>query len=357
MYKRTFFNKYWINPDVLTFLHPNYLILFSLVFLILSISCFKRNYINLNGLTQGTYFSISYYHPQGVDLRSQIDSLLQEFDKSFSVYNPTSLISYFNKEGTIFLDFHIFYLIKKAAFYYKITNGIFDPTVKTFLNKLGYYPSQGDTLQIAVIGFNKIKVVDTMGKEVDILDESITYKPHTFKLVKEENGIEITLDAIAQGYSIDVISDFLESNGVLDYKVEIGGEVRCKGKNFYNEVWSIGIIDPFDKKNPIIAVWLRNMSISTSGTYTREKKVKNEIVTDFIDARTGSAILPNIISASVITKYCVDADALSTICILLDDKCPYFLEQMGKYMPVDYFIIKRDGSQKMSSGFRKISYK
>jgi hypothetical protein len=132
-------------------------------------------------------------------------------------------------------------------------------------------------------------------------------------------GVQLDLSAMGEGYAIDMIADFLESKNVSDYNVEIGGEMKCKGKNEKRDRWLIGVENPSSAGNRILTtVSLDDEAISTSGTarkfYLDETGVKRSHI---IDPKTGYSIHNNLLSVTIKNSKAARADALATALLVM----------------------------------------
>ena len=141
------------------------------------------------------------------------------------------------------------------------------------------------------------------------------------KIIKEYPGTKLDFNAIAQGYSVDVISEFFDNLGIQNYLVEIGGEIKTKGLNPGGMVWKVGVDKPVDKSTPgqeLEAVLkLKDMAVSTSGNY-RKFYIENGVkYGHHIDPHTGYPTRNNLLSATVITNQCIRADAYATAFLVL----------------------------------------
>ncbi len=260
--------------------------------------------VSLSGNTMGTDYHITYLVKGGADYQQQIDSLLKVWNMSMSTFIPGSEISYFNTHDTLVYRSKYFYpVLLKSREVYKATGGAFDPTVMPLVNAWGFGPareSMPDSAQVdsilQYIGFDK-------------LDFDAT------KVWKKKKGIQLDFSAIAKGYGVDVIGNYLLSKGVENYIVEIGGEVRSRGKNKKDKLWTAGIEDPKVDvlESKITAVLkLNNEAVATSGNY-RNYYVKNgKKYSHEINPFTGYPAEQNILSASVIAPDCMTADAFAT---------------------------------------------
>ena len=201
-----------------------------LLLAIISASC-RRNteYIKYSGPTQGTMFNITYH--SDVNYNKEIDSLLDNFCRSLSNYDSTSLISRINRNETDSLDAlsEEFFTVSKEV--WEKTDGIFDVSVAPIVNTWGFgwvrhEKHIPDSIEINSllqhVGLDKIEIADG-------------------KIVKRDPDVQIITNAIAQGMSVDYVSDFLKSKGIADFLVEIGGEIYCSGKNDKGENWKIDV--------------------------------------------------------------------------------------------------------------------
>ena len=136
------------------------------------------------------------------------------------------------------------------------------------------------------------------------------------KIIKGNPKTRIDFNAIAKGYGVDVIAEFLESKHINNYLVEIGGEIRCKGLNVEKQTsWTVGIDNPnFDGSQTVLkAISLKNEAMATSGTYRKFRLDENgNRYAHIIDTKTGYPSKTNILSVSVIAPDCMTADAYAT---------------------------------------------
>ena len=279
--------------------------LFTLLLLIV-FSC-KQDQKNtkLTGDVFGTTYSIQYYSEESDDFQQQIDSLFYVINKSMSTYQTNSDISKLNRNESVEVDEHFKKVFSASQVIYEATEGVFDPTIGVLVNAWDFGPEgkiisldslKIDSLMLSV-GLNKVKLVDNT-------------------IIKENTNAFIDFNAIAKGYGVDVIADFLESKNIENYIVEIGGEIRCKGTNIEKQKpWKVGVEMPhFDGTQSIMkAISLHNESMATSGTY---RKFKTDSLgnrySHIIDTKTGYPSKTNLLSISVITINCMTADGYAT---------------------------------------------
>ena len=265
----------------------------------------KKQEIKVTGFAQGTTYHINYISTDGINYERAIDSVLIEIDNSMSTYQKTSIISKFNQADSI-MEVDPFFLevfnISKEV--YHVSEGAFDPTVAPIVNAWGFGFENTEKTDSATIdslmqfvGFDKIKRVKNT-------------------IVKENKGIMLDFNAIAQGYSVDVLCKMLEQNGITNYLVEVGGELRAKGKNMNDTLWRVGIDKPLPdlKTRELEAVVnLNNKALATSGNY-RKFYVKNGVkYAHTINPKTGYPVQHTLLSATVIANNCALADAYATV--------------------------------------------
>ena len=239
------------------------------------------------------------------NFQTEIDHLLAEFDTSLSTYNPLSLISKINNNKTTITDYYFREVYNKAEEVYKSSNGAFDITVAPLVNAWGFGFKNKEEITYAKIdsilefvGFNKVCLKDSF-------------------IIKSDPRLMLDVNAIAQGYSVDIVAQFLEIKGVENYLVEIGGELRTKGVNKKGHNWRVGIDKPIDNnnipgENLQAIVSLSNKSLATSGNY-RKFYVRDGVkYSHTIDPATGYPVTHSLLSTTVIASDCITADAYAT---------------------------------------------
>lgn len=242
------------------------------------------------GKVFGTFYNIRYRYPS--DLEKDIQQRLAEFDASLSTFNPHSTISAINQGRDTIWDPYFCEMYKTAEEVYRASNGAFDIHVAPLVNAWGFGFKEREKLTP--------EKIDSLKQIRNILDAS----------------------AIAKGQGCDVISSLLESKGIRDYLVDIGGEVVARGKNAKGEPWRVGITKPIDDTsgthNEIQAVISSSdIHMATSGNYRQFYYEGNEKRSHTIDPRTGYPVQHNLLSATVTASSCMLADALATACMVL----------------------------------------
>ena len=260
--------------------------------------------IDIKGEAQGTYYSISYFDKENRNLQSQIDSVLSLFDLSASNYLHESIISKVNRNERVVLDEIFKGNFRLAMQVSQQTDGDFDITVRPLVEAWGFgkrKPKDMDSASVdsimQFIGYTKVQLVDG-------------------KVVKSNPHIQLDFDALAQGYSVDVVSNFLKQCGIKYYMVDIGGEVYASKSKPDGSPWKIGI--EFPKENASYGedlaaiIPLRALGMATSGNY-RKFYIKDGVkYAHTINPHTGFPIARSLLSATVIAPTAAEADAYAT---------------------------------------------
>lgn len=277
-----------------------------LFFALFSCDSDKNEYLKIKGNVFGTTFYISYSDDQQKNYTKEITELFNTFNHSLSTYHTNSTISKLNNGKLVSIvdnNFKEVFLLSKRI--HNKTQGYFDPTVGKMVNAWGFGP---------------VKNKNTPShREVDSLMQYVGFNKVTIKgdrIIKQNPYIFLDFNAIAKGYGVDVVALFLEQKGVENYLVEIGGEVRAKGKNNKGKYWSIGIEEPnFDDSRSLKKVTrLQNESIATSGNYRKYKLDTNgNKIAHTLNPKTGFPAKTDLLSVSVIApKGCGEVDAYAT---------------------------------------------
>lgn len=299
----------------------------------------KKSLIKVEGNAQGTTYHISYFSDDEVNHKIAIDSLLKKIDASMSTWLPTSIISRINNNDTsVTVDQYFVDVFKKSLEVSQKTDGLFDVTVGPLVNSWG---------------FGSVKKATQESTTIDSLLHFVGYKMLKLegnKIIKAKPGIKIDFNAIAQGYSVDVLANYLESMGIDNYLVELGGELKAKGKK-ENESWRVGIDKPDEiatsERKLEAIINLDNKALATSGNYRKFYEEKSQKFSHIIDPRTGYPARHNLLSATVIANNCITADAYATAFMVMGfQKSIQFLEDNEDLKLEVYFIYDNNGNLK-----------
>lgn len=257
-----------------------------------------------NGLIFGTVYKVTYQYDE--DLKEEIEAALKRFDGSLSPFNDTAVITRINLNEDIIPDTFFINVFRRSREISEETDGAFDITIAPLANawgfgfKKGTFPDSAmiDSLQ-EITGYNKVKL-SAEGK-----------------VVKQDPRIMLSCSAIAKGYAVDVVAQVLEKRSIRNFMVDIGGEVVVRGENPKKDLWRIGINKPIDDSLSVnqelqTVLNLTNVGIATSGNYRNYYYKNGKKYAHTIDPRTGYPIQHNILSATVIARDCMSADAYAT---------------------------------------------
>lgn len=283
------------------------LIVYLLIGLLFSCTAVSKTatYIANQGSIYGTYYHIVYQSPEGKDYQNEIDSMLHELDMSLSTFKEESILSKVNTNQKVVIDDWFIRVFEKSQEVSRVTNGAFDATVAPLVNAWGFgftakesvTPELLDSLK-AFVGWQKVRLEND-------------------KVIKDDDRLMLDFSAIAKGFTVDAIGNFLASKKCKNYLVEIGGEVVAKGVNKEGNVWRIGINEPNDNEpaNPSslqAIISLDNKAIATSGNYRNFYVENGKKYAHTINPATGYPVEHSLLSASVIANDCMTADAFAT---------------------------------------------
>lgn len=309
----------------------------------------------ISGQAQGTTYAVSYFATDSLITKLQIDSILNVIDLSMSLYRSNSTINQFNKmqNGSIKVDEHMAAVLNKSFQINKETDGLFDITVQPLMRLWGFYNKENRVLPDT----NKIK---GLLNDVTGMDK---IKFHQSWLSKKNKQVEIDLNGIAQGYSVDVIADFIEAKNISSYVFELGGEIRGKGPKPDGSNIKIGIEGPTanEFENPEIKhiISFNDGAVTTSGSYRKYISFNGKNYGHIINPKTGYPIDNEIISVTIFAKKAIDADGYDNALMLMRvEKAIKFVEDKKDLEA--YIIYKKpDGkvTDTLTKGFAQMILK
>tara|TARA_B100001778_G_scaffold59555_1_gene46264 strand:+ start:3857 stop:5131 length:1275 start_codon:yes stop_codon:yes gene_type:complete len=342
----------------------------------------KYKRYELSGYTQGTEYSVIYIDSTDRKefIQQKVDSILKEIDNSLSTYNPNSKISKFNKSDSCFLiDNHILNMFLLSDEVNSISDGAFDPSVKPIVNLWGFgahpfnlnnlYTNISDsTVRDSLINAFRdsmsYDLTDFVGFEYFMLDGDIIY--NTFEqmldgefndnfLCKDDSIVQLTFDAVAQGYTSDIIGDYLNFDlGIGDYLVNVGGEIVAQGRKKNNKHWMVQIEHPnVIAENGLDEIAKVKMdssyrAIAVSGNYRKFRDEGKRKIVHSIDPRNGHPAETNILSAAVLSDEAAVCDAYATAFMVmrLEEIIP--LLESGN-LNIDAVIVYHDAEGKLQT--------
>ena len=301
----------------------------------------NARYFEDSGSVFHTVYHIKYKAEQ--PLTERITEELRRFDLSLNPFNPSSTIAKVNNNEDIEVDDWFATVFRKAETVSRVSNGAYDITCAPLVNLWGFGFSRMDSVTP--------QLIDSVKAFVDYRKVRLEGK----RITKEDPRILLDCSSIAKGYACDVIGALLESEGVTDYMVEIGGEVALKGVNPQGQCWRIGINKPETEANGVtndveeVVQLCGKGGIATSGDYRNFYVKDGRKYAHTIDPSTGYPAGQDILSATIVAEDCMTADAYATAFMVLGSGKA---TELAKKVPgIEYFIIYSD-----STGRQKVTY-
>ncbi len=324
----------------------------------------KPQIIKLSGNTQGTTYSIIC--TDTIDITSEeIDETLRQFDLALSTYIPESIISKLNDAPVGKFEYQDIYNYFNNCVYvskevFKLTNGAFDPTVYPLLDAWGFFKDVEFIPDTNTID----SILTSVGFDDDIHFSFDDLSPkRTSAVIKNTPGSKLVFNAIAQGQAVDVLCHLLEWKGAKNYFVEIGGEIRVKGKNPDQKLWTIGIDEPIENSTAsnreiMKIIQLDNKAVATSGSYRKFYERDGRKYSHTINPKTGYPVQHQLLSVTVVSDNCAMADGLATAFMVMGtDNVIQFLKD-GSVPGVDVFLVYNNSKNRletfMTNGFKTL---
>lgn len=277
----------------------------------------SQDLVTLKGETMGTTYSVKLVGlPRRADLEAMklgVHEALETVNSQMSSYRPESELSRFNAaDAGVWVptsnDTRL--VIDEALRISQLTEGAFDPTIGPLVDLWGFgsgraepqLPSFADVAAVQeTIGFSRIQ---TRSGEPAV--------------TKQTSGVHLDLSGIAKGFGVDRVAEYLEGQGVEDFLVEVGGELRGKGKGPGGQPWRVGIERPSGVPGDLQqVVELKGEALATSGNYRIFFEQDGRRYSHIINPRTGHPVEHNLASATVVAPTTMEADALSTSLLVL----------------------------------------
>lgn len=296
-------------------------------------SCATESYIKDSGMVFGTTYSITYQYHE--NLKSDIEDVMQQVDNSLSPFNKSSVITAINNNTSTKADKYLTEVFTLAQTVNKETDGAFDITVAPLVNAWGFgfrsgtrpTDAQTDSL-LAIVGQEKVTLKDG-------------------EIIKSDPRIMLDCSAIAKGFGVDKVAEFLAGKGIENFLVEIGGEISARGKNSRGTEWNIGVTKPVDDSLSInqenqTVLHITDKAMATSGNYRNFYYEGGKKYAHTINPHTGKPAQSDILSATVIAQTCAVADAYATAFMVLGSEKAK--EILKKHPELQAYLILSDNS-------------
>ncbi len=265
------------------------------------------------GETMGTTYNIQISDcPTDCEtLDRSIASRLTELNQALSHYDAESELSAFNRyAGTDWIPVSpdLYNVVAYARVLSRQNNGAFDITLAPVIELWGFSIEQNDQLPPA-------KNIHALMEHAGYLKLAVQHDPKALR--KSDPALQVNLSAIAKGYAVDQLAAVLETAGITDYLIEIGGEIRANGKAPGGRPWRIGIEPPDEKLEIEFVISPENTSVASSGDYRNYFMVDGKRYSHTIDPRTGWPVEHGLAAVSVVLPSATQADALATALMVM----------------------------------------
>lgn len=287
---------------------------------------------SLEGAAQGSTWRVLYNGKQQSELQAAVEKELAAFDKIFSNYRPDSDISRFNQQSSsdwFLVDADLVKLVDLSHRVSAISSGAFDITIGSLMRVWGFGPFKVKDHKIP-----SDAAITLAQKDVDYKKLLTRQQPAALKKLNPK--LNVDLSAVAQGYSVDRIAGLLEKRGIDSYMVEIGGEIKTKGKKVDGQSWTLGIDAPDASGGIATVLQLEGLALTTAGDYREYFEKDGQRYSHTIDPRSGRPVRHGIASVTVIAAMAWEADAWDTAFMVLGPeetrKLVPQLKQLAVYM-------------------------
>jgi len=299
-----------------------------------------------SGYALGTSYG-AQYHEIDADyetVQAGIDSIFYVVNKSLSTYLPDSDISKINRgDSLLVIDQHFKTVFDKSNLLWYKTQGYFDPTVGAWVNAYGFgpekplaeiSPAQRDSI-MEVTGWARIQLIDN-------------------RIIKDNPAIYIDFNAIAKGYTVDLVAHYLSSLGSENHLVEIGGELVAKGINpTSGEQWKVGIDHPQQTEERALQAVLsiEDQALATSGNYRKYRvdEKTGQIYVHSINPLNGKPVRSKVLSASVKAPDCMTADAYATSLMVMPFERGKAMIEADPSLSAYWILAKGTGTEEVAS--------
>lgn len=303
-------------------------------------ACSQPEMMHLQGSTMGTSYSIKLPRPperlSRVELQQAIDGLLAEVNSQMSTYDPDSHLSRFNNATHgkwQSVPAPLMQVLQAAAEIHQLSDGVFDPTVGPLVNLWGFGPVQRTALpdrqQIDAtrqhVGYSRLLELDSKQS----------------RLRKRDAAVYVDLSAIAKGYAVDLLAELLNEQGLRDYMVEIGGEIRVSGLNAQHKPWRLAVENPSPAGRSVHGILsVTEAGVATSGDYRNFFEHEGRLYSHTIDPRSGYPVAHELASVTVVHPSAMWADGLATAMMVLG---PEDGMRLARNLNLAVWFILRDG--------------
>lgn len=296
--------------------------------------------IRFTGEAQGTYYAITYFDHAKRNLQPSVDSLLKAFDQTASLWVDTSMICRVNNNEDVVINDDFLEIFRISQEVSEKTGGAFDVTVGPLVRAWGFGPDKEPQINagtvdslLPIIGYRNLLIRNN-------------------RVIKSDPRVKLDFNAVAQGYSVDLLARFLESKGIEDYLIDIGGEVYAHGMKPDDEGWVVGIEKPSEdqasSRELSAEIPVTNRAVATSGNYRKYYEKDGVRYSHTIDPHTGYPVKHSLLGVTVVADNCAYADAYATAFMVMGlDSALMFLNRTQTGMEAFFVFSGPDGEYEM----------
>ncbi len=290
-------------------------------------ACARPAHATIRGLTMGTSYAVELATPIDDAVRTRLAELIEvelaAINRTMSTYDPQSELSEFNRRQDLRwtpASRSLLAVLESASRISASTQGAFDVTVGPLVDLWGFGPQYGTRLVPDDLVIERVR--DSVGYQ------HVQADPSTGAIRKRHSRTQVDLSAIAKGYGVDRVAMVLDRQGVGDYLVEIGGELRARGTTAAGKPWRVGIERPVEGRHVVgETVVLQNRAIATSGTTQDFFDQDGRHYSHIIDPKTARPVETPPMAVSVVADTTMEADAWATALVVLGPERGYSLAQ------------------------------
>ena len=300
--------------------------------------------VRLAGSTMGTSYDLKLVPTPGqtvaADFKTRVEAMLAGINRQMSTYDPNSELSRFNRNPStdwIAVSPELLQVVAEGLRTSELSNGAFDITVGPLVNLWGFGPEprreQVPTDEAIVQTRERVGYWRLQARE----------QPPALK--KERADLYVDLSALAKGYGVDQLAALVETTGIMNYLVSIGGEIRARGHNGQGQPWTIAIEKPVPGQRAVERlIRFGYRSVSTSGDYRNFFEQNGQRYSHVINPRTGRPVLQTLASVTVISDRSMVADATATALMVAGPEQGFQLAS-EHHLAAFFMLIKPDGFQ------------
>lgn len=304
--------------------------------------CKREHEYMMQGIIWNTEYHIKYFASE--DLSDSILSQLKRVEESVSIFTPNSLVNHVNDADSVEIDEIFKEIYVTSLRINEESGGYFDPTLAPLIEAYGFAGKEGK--------LPDKRATDSIMQFVGIGKTHMDGN----RLLKADPRLKFNFSAIAKGYACDMVGNYLSKHGDGNYLVEIGGEVKAGGVNPKGGKWRIQVDKPVFSSDSVVheaqvVIGISNCGVATSGNYRNYRQTEGKRIGHTFDPHTGEPALNDMLSATIVSSTCMEADAYATACMAMGFEKA---KEMVEKQKLSALLISSEGNIWMSEEFRKL---